>query len=258
MQRARDMAAGLAAAGIPGALEGALQYAGNVDLVSRTHFARYLVERGIASDTREVFGRFLVEGKPGYVPHRWATLSEAVGWIRAAGGTAVLAHPGRYKLTDTEHWALLSTFKEARGEAIEVATSNHTRRPAAPVRAARARVRPGGVARQRLPRTGRVARRTRARGGASLQRDAGVAPARAADQVGEITAVAQRLVVHPVDPQVRLLRQAAQIIDHGGVAALPTDSCYALVCHLDDKAAADRLRQHPPRRRASPPDAAVP
>jgi tRNA threonylcarbamoyl adenosine modification protein (Sua5/YciO/YrdC/YwlC family) len=54
--------------------------------------------------------------------------------------------------------------------------------------------------------------------------------------------MAQRLVVHPVDPQVRLLRQAAQLIDHGGVAALPTDSCYALVCHLDDKAAADRLR----------------
>ena len=54
--------------------------------------------------------------------------------------------------------------------------------------------------------------------------------------------MAQRLVVHPVDPQLRLLRQAAQLIDHGGVAALPTDSCYALVCHLDDKAAADRLR----------------
>ncbi len=113
-------------AGIAGAFEGALQYAGNVDLVSRTHFARFLVERGIASDTREVFGRFLVEGRPGYVPHRWATLSDAVGWIRAAGGTAVLAHPGRYTLTETEHWALLSTFKEAHGAAIEVATSNHT------------------------------------------------------------------------------------------------------------------------------------
>ena len=126
LQRARDMAAGLAAVGIAGAFEGALQYAGNVDLVSRTHFARFLVERGIASDTREVFGRFLVEGRPGYVPHRWATLSDAVGWIRAAGGTAVLAHPGRYTLTETEHWALLSTFKEAHGAAIEVATSNHT------------------------------------------------------------------------------------------------------------------------------------
>ena len=126
LQRARDMAAGLAAVGIPGTLEGALQYARNIDLVSRTHFARYLVERGIAADTREVFGRFLVEGRPGYVPHRWATLSEAIGWIRAAGGIAVLAHPGRYKLTETEHWALLATFKEARGAAIEVATSNHS------------------------------------------------------------------------------------------------------------------------------------
>ena len=126
LQRARDIAAGLAAVGIAGAFEGALQYAGNVDLVSRTHFARFLVERGIASDTREVFGRVLVEGRPGYVPHRWATLSDAVGWIRAAGGTAVLAHPGRYTLTETEHWALLSTFKEAHGAAIEVATSNHT------------------------------------------------------------------------------------------------------------------------------------
>jgi 3',5'-nucleoside bisphosphate phosphatase len=125
LQRAHDMAAGLAAAGIPGALEGALKYAANIDLVSRTHFARYLVERGVAQDTREVFANYLVAGKPGYVPHRWATISEAVGWIRAAGGVAVLAHPGRYRLTDTEHWALLTTFREAGGAAIEVATSNH-------------------------------------------------------------------------------------------------------------------------------------
>ncbi|MCA3213771.1 MAG: threonylcarbamoyl-AMP synthase [Burkholderiales bacterium] len=55
--------------------------------------------------------------------------------------------------------------------------------------------------------------------------------------------MAQLLVVHPVNPQVRLLRQAAQIIDHGGLAAVPTDSCYALVCHLDDKPAVDRLRR---------------
>ena len=55
--------------------------------------------------------------------------------------------------------------------------------------------------------------------------------------------MAQRFNVHPVDPQVRLLRQVAQIIDHGGVGALPTDSCYALACHLDDKPAADRLRR---------------
>ncbi|MDH4114351.1 MAG: L-threonylcarbamoyladenylate synthase [Burkholderiaceae bacterium] len=55
--------------------------------------------------------------------------------------------------------------------------------------------------------------------------------------------MAHLFTVHPVDPQVRALRQAAQILDHGGIGAIPTDSCYALACHLDDKAAVDRLRQ---------------
>jgi predicted metal-dependent phosphoesterase TrpH len=120
------MAEGLAAAGIDGAYEGALTFAGNPDLVSRTHFARFLVERGVCDSLREVFGRFLVENRPGFVPHRWARLAEAVGWIRAAGGVPVLAHPGRYRFNDTEQWALLSEFKEAGGIAIEIATSNHS------------------------------------------------------------------------------------------------------------------------------------
>jgi tRNA threonylcarbamoyl adenosine modification protein (Sua5/YciO/YrdC/YwlC family) len=55
--------------------------------------------------------------------------------------------------------------------------------------------------------------------------------------------MAQLFVVHPTNPQLRLLRQAAQMIEHGGVAAIPTDSCYALVCRLDDKPAADRVRR---------------
>lgn len=126
LQRAHEMAAGLAAAGIHDAFAGALKYVGNADLISRTHFARFLVERGVCSDTREVFGRFLVEGKPGYVPHDWAGLREAIGWIRAAGGVAVLAHPGRYRLGPTAHWALLAEFVEAGGTALEVATSNHS------------------------------------------------------------------------------------------------------------------------------------
>jgi predicted metal-dependent phosphoesterase TrpH len=126
MRRAREMAAGLAAVGIEGALDGALACAGNLDLVSRTHFARWLVQTGHCYDVREVFTRYLVAGKPGYVPHRWARLSEAVAWITAAGGVAIVAHPGRYRFTDTEFWALLSEFKEAGGTAIEVATSNHT------------------------------------------------------------------------------------------------------------------------------------
>src|SRR5437868_6394493 len=97
--RAREMADGLAGVGIQGAYEGALRYVGNPELISRTHFARFLVESGHCRDTAEVFRKFLTEGKPGYVPHRWATLKDAVQWITNAKGMAVIAHPGRYKFT---------------------------------------------------------------------------------------------------------------------------------------------------------------
>jgi predicted metal-dependent phosphoesterase TrpH len=126
LRRAHEMADGLAAAGIPGALDGALAYAGNLDLVSRTHFARWLVSVGVCDDLREVFGKYLVAGKPGYVPHRWATLRQAIEWIRGAGGVAVIAHPGRYRFNDTELWAFVSEFRDAGGDAVEVATSNHS------------------------------------------------------------------------------------------------------------------------------------
>jgi predicted metal-dependent phosphoesterase TrpH len=124
--RAHEMAAQLAAAGIPDAFEGALEYVGNPDLIGRTHFARYIVETGRCDDVKEVFGKFLVEGKPGYVPMQWATLPEAIGWIKAAGGTPVIAHPGRYKLKDAELRALFAEFGDLGGEAIEVVTGSHT------------------------------------------------------------------------------------------------------------------------------------
>ena len=123
--RAREMGEQLARSGIDGAFEGALKYVGNPDLISRTHFARFLVERGVCRDTREVFTRYLVEGKPGYVPHRWAQLAQAVRWIVGAGGVAVIAHPGRYRLTETEMWGLAGEFRELGGTGLEVATSNH-------------------------------------------------------------------------------------------------------------------------------------
>jgi predicted metal-dependent phosphoesterase TrpH len=126
MRRAQAMADALAAAGHPGALEGALAYAGNVDLVSRTHFARWLVETGACDDVREVFTKYLVAGKPGYVPHQWAELRRAVAWIAGAGGVAIVAHPGRYRLGDDELRALLAEFRDAGGRAVEVSTSNHT------------------------------------------------------------------------------------------------------------------------------------
>lgn len=126
MNRARRMAAGLAAVGIDDTLDGALAHASNPALISRTHFARHLVERGVSPNMRDVFSRYLVEGKPGYVPHEWASLADAVAWIRGAGGVAIVAHPARYRLGDLGMHALLSAFKEAGGVAIEVTTSNHT------------------------------------------------------------------------------------------------------------------------------------
>jgi predicted metal-dependent phosphoesterase TrpH len=124
--RAREMAAELAKVGIHGAFEGALRYVGNPDLISRTHFARHLVESGVCADTQEVFRRFLVEGKPGFVPHRWATLKDAVGWIGTAGGIAVIAHPARYRFTPNEEYALFTEFKGHGGRGVEVVTGSHT------------------------------------------------------------------------------------------------------------------------------------
>jgi len=125
LQRAQDMAAGLAQVGLKGAYEGAMAYVSNPELVSRTHFARWLVDTGVCRDNAEVFRRYLIQGKPGYVIHRWASLGDAVRWIRGAGGAAVIAHPGRYKFTPTEEYALFSEFKAHGGEGVEVLTSSH-------------------------------------------------------------------------------------------------------------------------------------
>ncbi len=124
--RAEDISAALAKLGIEGAYEGALGYAGNPDMVSRTHFARFLVEHGHCRDIHEVFDRYLGDGKPGYVPHRWARLADAINWIKGAGGVAVMAHPGRYTLSLVEHSALFDEFKALGGEGVEVVTGSHT------------------------------------------------------------------------------------------------------------------------------------
>jgi predicted metal-dependent phosphoesterase TrpH len=124
--RAREMADELAKVGIRDTYEGALRYVGNPDLISRTHFARHLVDSGVCADTQEVFRRFLVEGKPGFVPHRWATLKNAVTWIGDAGGMAIVAHPARYKFSPTEEYALFTEFKGHGGRGVEVVTGSHT------------------------------------------------------------------------------------------------------------------------------------
>jgi len=124
--RAREMSEQLAKVGIEGAYEGALKYVGNPRLISRTHFARFLVESGVCRDTGDVFRRYLTEGKPGFVPHRWAKLGDAVRWITGAGGMAVIAHPARYKFTPTEEYALFTEFKALGGRGVEVVTGSHT------------------------------------------------------------------------------------------------------------------------------------
>ena len=125
-ERAREMAEQLAKAGIAGAYEGALHFVGNPELISRTHFARFLVEAGVCRDTNEVFRKYLIEGKPGFVPHRWASLGDAVRWITEAGGVAVIAHPARYRLSANEEFALFSEFKQHGGQAVEVVTGSHS------------------------------------------------------------------------------------------------------------------------------------
>ncbi|TAK90048.1 MAG: PHP domain-containing protein [Burkholderiaceae bacterium] len=125
-RRAQQIADQLAAVGIPGAYDGALKYVANKSLIGRAHFARYIVELGVCPDVKTVFGKYLVEGKPGYVPHAWATLEDAVRWIRGAGGVAVIAHPGRYHFDLVQETAFIEQFIEAGGAGVEVITSAHS------------------------------------------------------------------------------------------------------------------------------------
>lgn len=130
-ERARQMSDELERAGIPGAFDGAMKYVGNPELISRSHFARYIVEAGFCADTNAVFRKYLAEGKPGFVPHRWASLGDAVGWITSAGGVAVVAHPARYKFSANESFALFTEFKAHGGQGVEVVTGAHSAADAA-------------------------------------------------------------------------------------------------------------------------------
>lgn len=116
VERARRMEAALAKIGIHGAFDGAMALCGNPEMIGRTHFARFLVESGEVKNVATVFRKYLVKGKPGYVPHQWAELADAVGWIRAAGGVAVIAHPGRYDIGRQLQEELVQDFKAVVGE----------------------------------------------------------------------------------------------------------------------------------------------
>ncbi|MGB8855701.1 MAG: 3',5'-nucleoside bisphosphate phosphatase [Burkholderiales bacterium] len=125
--RAQLMAADLQRVGLPDVLQGAYSYANNRDMIGRAHFARYMAEQGMVADVKSAFKKYLVKGKPGFVPHQWATLADTVSWIRGAGGIAVVAHPGRYDISSAAMRRLLAEFKSLGGGAIEVVTGNHTK-----------------------------------------------------------------------------------------------------------------------------------
>ena len=129
--RAQKMSDDLARVGISGVFQGAIKYADNPNMIGRTHFARYLVEAGYCKDVKSVFNRYLVIGKPGYVPHQWAELKDAISWIKGSGGIAVLAHPGRYmvgkhSMGKKTMFELLGEFVALGGQALEVVTGSHT------------------------------------------------------------------------------------------------------------------------------------
>ncbi|MFA5520208.1 MAG: 3',5'-nucleoside bisphosphate phosphatase [Castellaniella sp.] len=124
--RAQEMARRLEKLGFADAYEGALQFVSNPALISRTHFARFLVQQGHCPNMQKVFDRFLGDGKPADVPVQWAALEDAVGWIRAAGGRAVIAHPGRYRLGSRQATRLYRQFRAIGGCSIEVITGSHS------------------------------------------------------------------------------------------------------------------------------------
>ena len=125
-RRAEQIAKQFDDLGIRGTLEGAYQHAEDPELIGRSHFARHLVGAGHARDVKSVFDRYLTPGKPGYVPQQWAELGDAVRWIRAAGGVAVVAHPGRYKISRDVLITMLDEFKTHGGAGIEVVTGSHS------------------------------------------------------------------------------------------------------------------------------------
>ena len=124
-ERAQEMAAGLAKVGIEGAYEGANAIA-KQSILTRSHFAQFLVQKGHVKDVKTVFKKFLVKGKPGFVDHQWMSLEAAVGLIKDSGGSAVIAHPGRYDLGTINMLLLMHEFKSYGGAAIEVVTGSHT------------------------------------------------------------------------------------------------------------------------------------
>ncbi len=124
--RARRIAEKLAAKKVSGAYEAIVENAGS-NMITRFHFADFLLQQKIVTTHQQAFDKYLAKGKPAYVSTSWATMNDAVDWIKQSGGVAVLAHPLRYKLSGSWLKRTLSAFKEAGGVGIEVITGQSSR-----------------------------------------------------------------------------------------------------------------------------------
>jgi hypothetical protein len=124
-ERAEKIALGLWRAGIKDALE-KTQALSKTDMLTRTHFAQMLIGEGYCKDMKSVFRRYLTGKKPGGIRVEWKNIDEVVGWIHAAGGQAVLAHPFRYRMTNTKVKNMFLNFKEVFGDGVEVVTATST------------------------------------------------------------------------------------------------------------------------------------
>ena len=127
VERAQEISKKLEDLGIYGAFEGVLAQVADPIVISRKHFSRFLVDAKVCSTPTEAFDRFLKLGRPAYVFHEWTTLEKALQWIKDAGGIAVIAHPGRYEISETALLRLFDEFKEMGGTGIEVVTGSHAR-----------------------------------------------------------------------------------------------------------------------------------
>lgn len=105
--------------------DGAMRFCAQPEMISRTHFARFLIDAGFCKNMQRVFKHYLAEGKIGYVAHEWSRLGDAVAAIVAAGGVAIVAHPGRYKMGKMQMNELLTEFIDAGGRGIEVISGSH-------------------------------------------------------------------------------------------------------------------------------------
>ena len=123
-ERAKKISLKLSKVGIQGAYEYTKKIVKNGN-ITRYHFAQFLIEKKYARNLTDVFKRFLVKNKPGYVSTNWPNLDETINLINIAGGVAVIAHPLRYKITATKLRKLIKEFKNCGGKAIEVITSHN-------------------------------------------------------------------------------------------------------------------------------------